>query len=177
MDALNIIESGTTGRNKITLTDATASVNYTNVEIPLEDGNTLAVTDGEAAEITLTAPGSGTKYYAYVYDTGTYSGAYYTAAPADIATADKYYSDPECSSNVTSWTSACYLYQKDPTFIYSATVVTAGDETGWPTGWYTDPDGVTPATAWVAGNVGKTFYKKYTVNHKVYGVKVIKVVD
>lgn len=176
MDALNIIETGTTGRNGIVLTDASSELNYDDVKIPLEDGNTFAVNNYEAAEIVPTGPVSGTKYYAYVYDTDTYTGAYYTAAPADIATADKYYSDPECSSNVTSWTSACYLYQKDPTFIYSATVVTVGDETGWPTGWYKDPDGVTPAAAWDASNVGKTFYKKYTVNHKVYGVKVIKVV-
>ena len=43
--------------------------------------------------------------------------------------------------------------------------------------WYLDPDGKTGVSAWDASNNGKVFYKRYTVNNKVYGVKVIKVVN
>jgi hypothetical protein len=43
--------------------------------------------------------------------------------------------------------------------------------------WYKDPNGETAAGAWDAANNGKVFYKRYTVDHKNYGVKVIKVVE
>ena len=181
MDAINIQSTSPaaepsaaiTGRNGKTLTPATSVANFTT--IPREDGNNITITEGQAASFDA---GAGT--YAYVYDTGTYTGAWYTSAPADISTANKYYSDAACTVNVTTWDATPkYLYQKDPTYIYSATTVVAGDETGWNTAgvWYIDPDGVTPVGAWNSSNVGKIFYKRYTVNHKVYGVKVIKVVE
>ena len=177
MDAINIQSTSPaavpplaiTGRNGKTLTPATSVANFTT--IPREDGNNITITGGQAASFDAVA---GT--YAYVYDTDTYTGAWYTSAPADISTANKYYSDAACTVNVTTWDgNPKYLYQKDPTYIYSAQEVVSGDETGWPTNWYTDPDGNTLASAWDDSNIGKTFYKKFTVNHKVYGVKVIKV--
>ena len=57
--------------------------------------------------------------------------------------------------------------------------MTASAPTDWATEglWYKDPDGITAAGAWVETNNGKVFYKRYTVDNKIYGVKVIKVVN
>jgi hypothetical protein len=44
---------------------------------------------------------------------------------------------------------------------------------GWPTNFYEDEDGNTAASTFSAD---KTYYKKYTNNNTVYGVKVIKVI-
>lgn len=178
LDALNIQASVSgsviTGRNDVTLTTATITNNIT--AIPGVNGNNITVVAGTAAEFT---PAAG--YYAYVYDTKTYAGVYYTAAPADIATADKYYSDPECTSNVTSWTSACTLYQKNPTYIYSAVHFAKGASApaDWTGNYWDNPDGTGSAVTTFDSSPteGVTYYRRYTVNHKIYGVKVIKVVD
>ena len=53
---------------------------------------------------------------------------------------------------------------------YSAEILTA-QPTGWPTGYYEDPDGHTAATTYANG----TYYKEYTnLNHTI-AVKIIKV--
>ena len=173
LDALNIIETGTTGRNGITLTAASSTATITT--IPGEDGNNISVNTGEAAEFTPEAPTPATvKYYAYVYDTGEYTGEYYATAPAGWPTG--YYTDAKCTSAASGTFAAGTYYKNTPTYIYTA-VNTTSQPDDWATDgvWYKDPDGVTSAysTTWAAGY----YYKKYTVNHKVYGVKVIKVVE
>ena len=167
LDALNIIETGTTGRNGITLTAATSTATIT--AIPGEDGNDISVAAGTAASFT---PAAGT--YAYVYDTGEYTGEYYATAPAGWPTG--YYTDAKCTTSATGEFAAGTYYKNTPTYIYTA-INTTSEPADWATDgvWYKDPDGVTSAysTTWAAGY----YYKKYTVNHKVYGVKVIKVVE
>ena len=172
LDALNIIETGTTGRNGITLTAETSTATITT--IPGEDGNNISVNAGEAAEFTPVAPTSPAtvKYYAYVYDTGEYTGEYYATAPTDFPTG--YYTDAKCTTNATGDFAPGTYYKNTSTYIYTA-VNTTSQPDDWATAdvWYKDPDGTQPAsgTAWASGY----YYKKYTVNHKVYGVKVIKV--
>ena len=174
LDALNIIETGTTGRNGITLTAASSTATITT--IPGEDGNNISVNTGEAAEFTPVAPTSPAtvKYYAYVYDTGEYTGEYYATSPTGWPTG--YYTDAKCTSAASGTFAAGTYYKNTPTYIYTA-INTTSEPADWATDgvWYKDPDGVTSAysTTWAAGY----YYKKYTVNHKVYGVKVIKVVN
>ena len=173
MDALNLVESGTTGRNGIILTDATtsASVNATITAIPGEDGNNITVDTKTAAEFTPTA----TTTYAYVYDTDTWSGTkvHLTTTPTDFTTV--YYTDKGCTTLCTGTVpgGGGDYYQRF-SYIYTANVTDA-QPSDWNTEgvWYKDPDGVTPCkdTTWSAG----TYYKRYTVNGKIYGVKVIKI--
>ena len=172
LDALNIVETGTTGRNGIMLTAASSETTTT---IPGEDGNDITVNANEAAKFTPTAPTSPAtvQYYAYVYDTGEYTGEYYATQPAGFPTG--YYTDAQCTTEATGTFVAGRFYQKSST-IYTA-VNTSEQPTDWSTDgvWYKDPDGISTAygSTWAAGY----YYKKYTVNHKVYGVKVIKVVE
>ena len=178
LDALNIQESSDatsiTGRNGLVLTQASSSATITS--IPGEDGNDITVTAGQAAEFTPTAPTSpaAVKYYAYVYTTDEYTGEYYSSAPADFPTG--YYTDPKCTTAATTFAAGTF-YKSAPTYIYTAVETSGSEPEGWSTDgvWYKDSNGVTSAynTTWTAG----TYYKKYTVNHHVYGVKVIKVVD
>ena len=144
MDALNIQVSSDantiTGRNALVLTKETSDATITT--IPGENGNNITVTEGTAASFTPVAPASPAtvKYYAYVYDA--------TPDPAPAAT--YIYSAESSSTKPADWASA---------------------DT-----WYKDPDGVNAVVDgdWVAN---KIFYKKYTNQNKVYGVKVIKVVE
>lgn len=174
LDALNIIETGTTGRNGITLTVATSDATIT--AVPGEDDNNITVNAGEAAEFTPVAPTSPAtvKYYAYVYDTKEYTGEYYATAPTGWPTG--YYTDAKCTTAATGDFAAGTFYKNTPTYIYTA-VNTTSRPADWTTDgvWYTDSDGVTSAynTTWAEG----IYYKKYAVNHNVYGVKVIKVVE
>ena len=171
MDALNLVESGTTGRNGITLTDAgtSASLNSAITTIPGEDGKDITVTTKTASEFT---PSAGT--YAYVYDTNTYSPVKLATEPTDWPTG--YYTNADCSTAASGAFAAGTFYQKE-SYIYTAVSFT-GSETkpsDWTTAYFKDPNGT---TAVVDGDFAAgTFYKKYTVNHKVYGVKIIKVVD
>lgn len=65
-----------------------------------------------------------------------------------------------------------YLVEdKADTPIYSAIALTAAPD-GWPTGYYTDPEGATAAPSTFTAD---TYYKKYVNNNMVLGVKVIKV--
>ena len=182
MDALAITESDGSGRNGLTLTDATttASVNATITAIPGMDDNNITVATGTAAEFAPTANTT----YAYVYDTQTWNGIKVVLtgddAPTDWVASDAnvYYSDAACTTKVTTaYPAGGGTYYKRESYIYTAKVVESGDATDWTTKWYKDPDGKEPVGAWETDNVGKTFYKKYTVNGKLYGVKVIKVVS
>ena len=65
----------------------------------------------------------------------------------------------------------------DATYIYSAESSSTKPADWTTTGtWYKDPDGVNAVAEgdWVANTI---FYKKYTNLNKVYGVKIIKVVE
>lgn len=70
-----------------------------------------------------------------------------------------------------------YVYEVSdgtPSYYYSAEASTT-KPTDWTTGtWYKDPDGLT-AVADADWESEKIFYKKYTNQNKIYGVKVIKV--
>lgn len=174
LDALNIQASTTTnpvtitGRNNLTLTEATSDATID--EIPGEDGNPIKITAGQAASFAAT-----TGTYAYVYDTGTWNGfkVYLTTTPGDFTTA--YYTDAACTTLATGTvpTTGGYYYQKVSNIYSAENTSSKPDDFDNEGVWYTDPDGKTPAasTTWEAGY----YYKKYTANAKVYGVKVIKV--
>lgn len=178
MDALSITESTGVGRNGLTLTDATstASVNATITAIPGEDGNSITVATKTAAEFTPTANTT----YTYVYDTDTWSGTkvHLTVTPADFTTA--YYTTEACTTQCTGTVpDGGGDYYQRVSYIYTA-VTCATKPSDWDTAgiWYLDPDGKTLADTWEDGtHANKIFYKKYTVDGKIYGVKVIKVVS
>ena len=172
MDALNIKESEgsgvITGRNDWVLTEATSAADIT--AIPGADGNNITVTAGQAASF-----GAAAGTYAYVYDTQTYGGDYYPTKPAGWPTG--YYTDAKCSSAASSTFSAGTYYRMESTIYTAVKMTSTTAPTDWDTLWFKDPNGVTPVDAWTETNNGKVFYKKYTVNKKIYGVKVIKVVN
>lgn len=159
-----------TGRNGLTLTKAISDAAIT--AIPGVDGNDITVTAGQAASFAATAGN-----YAYVYDTGEWDGiaVALTTQPAGWPTG--YYSNKECTTAPTTFTTGTY-YKKE-SYIYSAETMGASTPADWTTDglWYQDPNGETAAGAWDDANNGKVFYKRYTVDHKNYGVKVIKVVE
>lgn len=178
LDALNIQSTSDantiTGRNELVLTKATSSATITS--IPGEDGNPIGITAGEAASFAATV---GT--YAYVYTTDEYAGTYYPTEPAGWPTG--YFTDQKCQTAATGTFAAGTFYQTTPSYIYTA--VKFAKDAPMPSDWatdvyYEDPDGATGYTSWNSSTFpdgGKTLYRKYTVNHKVYGVKVIKVVN
>lgn len=177
LDALNIQTASDattiTGRNGLVLTEATSDATIT--AIPGEDGNNITVTAGQAASFAATV---GT--YAYVYDTGTWSGVKVTTAAGDVAPADwgtgEYYTTKECTTKISSetFTPGTTVYYLKTSSIYSYVAATASDLATDGT-WFEDPNGKTPYNG--TFDSSKKYYKKYTVNHKVYGVKVIKVVS
>ena len=177
MDALAIQESAGVGRNGLTLTDvtSTASVNASITTIPRMDGNNITVDAGTAAEFSPT----GSTTYAYVYDTQTWNGVkvHLTTTPTDFTSA--YYTDKGCTTLCTGTvpTSGGGDYYQKEGYIYTAVETSGSAPDGWTTDgvWYSDPDGVTCTygSSWSAG----TYYKKYAVSGKIYGVKVIKVID
>ena len=167
VDALNlrVSESGdpTTivGRNGLSLTTSTVTVGFTT--IPGADGNNITVTANTAAKFTPTASTT----YAYVYDTSTYGGDYYYSQPTDWPTG--YYTDAACETAASTFSAGTY-YRKSST-IRSYENVTS-EPTGWPTDYYTDEACTTAASSTFSAGY---YYHKYTVNNKIYGVKVIKV--
>ncbi|MCR5780365.1 MAG: hypothetical protein K6G70_07480 [Bacteroidaceae bacterium] len=171
LDALNI-----SGRNKLELTEVTSTAVSTSIEqIPGENGNPITVGAKTAAELTVSA---GT--YAFVYDTKTYSPLYLSESPAGFPTG--YYTNATCTTEATgTWSSSTTYYAKD-SYIYSAVVFTETDTSApadWSGNYWDNPDGTGSAVdTYVAPATGKTktYYRRYKVDHKVYGVKVIKVV-
>lgn len=166
-----------TGRNGIILT--TASSDATITTIPREDGNNITVTAGQAASFPATA---GT--YAYVYDTDTWDGIKVTfaSAPTDWSTIySNYYTDKACTTAATTTFDGTATYYKKSGYIYTA--VTFAQSASQPSDWatdayYEDPDGKTGYTTWDSSSFpaeGKTLYRRYTADTKIYGVKVIKV--
>lgn len=162
-------QTSITGRNGLTLTQATSDATIT--AIPGVDGKNIQVTAGQAASFAATAGD-----YVYVYDTGEWDGVAValTASPTGWPTG--YYTDKACNTAATGEFTAKTYYQK-VSYIYSAETMGASAPSDWTTEglWYKDPNGVTAAGDWVEANNGKVFYKRYTVDNKIYGVKVIKV--
>ena len=127
---------------------------------------------GYYTENTCTTPASGT------FEAGTYyqpspvirSYMVLSSEPSDWnASGNVYYSDEACTTPINS-------EYANPSASYTT------KPADWPTGYYTNSDCTTAAT--VDGFSSSTpyyrkltCYKKYTVNNKIYGVKVIKVVS
>lgn len=177
IEALNVIESGSTGRNGVTLTAASPSP-ATTTTVPGENGENITVASGTAAVFT---PAKGV--YAYVYDTQTWNGIAVSLTNASHSGYPTgYYTDAACTTPATgSWvedTSEGTYYVKEG-YIYTAVTQTSSKPTDWDTAgvWWKDPDGTIAAGTWDAANEGVEFYKKYAVNGQIYAVKVIKVVD
>lgn len=177
LDALNIQSSSTattiTGRNALVLTQAASDATVTT--IPGEDGNNIDITAGQAAKFTATA-----NTYAYVYDTETWDGIEVSFAeePDNWATIySNYYTDKACTTAATSTYSGTAKYYMKSGYIYSAETMTSSTPSDWSTEglWWKDPNGTEAAGSWDSDNEGKVFYKRYTANTKIYGVKVIKV--
>ena len=158
-----------TGRNGLVLTKATSNANIT--AIPGVDGNDITVSAGQVASFAATAGN-----YAYVYDTGEWDGIEVTLSAEPTGWPNGYYTNKACTTAATGEFAAGTYYQK-VSYIYSAETMTASEPTDWSTPglWYKDPNGETAAGDWDADNNGKVFYKRYTVDNKIYGVKVIKV--
>ncbi len=191
-----------TGRNGLSLKNETSSAAIT--AVPGPDGNNITVTAGTAAEFTPAAGTYAYVYdtdtYAGDYyptepadwPTGYYTdakctsaastfsaGTYYrisssvrtyvelTSAPADWSTtANVYYRDEACTTPLNSdFTTAITLSSKPADWnetnnvYYSDAACTIKVNSAYANGTY----------------YKKGFYRKYTVNNKVYGVKVIKV--
>ena len=168
MDALNIRSntgaSPINGRNGMILTTASKTDGFNT--IPGADGNNIEITANTAAKFTPSA----TTNYAYVYDTGTYAGDYYPVEPTDFPTG--YYTDAACTTDASTFSAGTY-YRKQSTIV---TYVTLSSDPGdFDQNIYyaeSDPNCVgSPVAAYAAGN----YYKKITVNHNVYGVKVIRI--
>lgn len=162
-------ETTITGRNALVLTKATSDATIT--AIPGVDGNDISVTAGQAASFAATAGN-----YAYVYDTGEWNGVAVTLSTEPTGWATDYYANKACTTAVPA-TFTAGTYYKKVSYIYSAETMGASAPADWTTTglWYKDPNGETAAGAWDDANNGKVFYKRYTVDHKNYGVKVIKV--
>lgn len=194
-----------TGRNGLSLKEETSDA--TIVAVPGPDGNDITVDAGTAAKFTPaagtyayvyntdtyagdyypTAPeGWPTGYYTDAKCTAAASapfaaGTYYrtsssvrtyvefTSAPADWSTTDNvYYRDEACTTPLNSdFTTAITLSSKPADWNETNNV------------YYSEAACTTPVnTAYANGTYYKKgFYRKYTVNNKVYGVKVIKVKD
>lgn len=176
LDALSIQTASDantiTGRNGLVLTKAESNATITT--IPGEDGSNIGVTAGQAASFAATV---GT--YAYVYDTETWSGAkvHLTATPTDFTTA--YYTDEACTTLCTGTVPATGgdYYQKE-SYIYTAEKYSTQPTDFTTAGiYYEDPNGTKDVTVAPTATFDSNtyYYKKYAVNHKIYGVKVIKV--
>ena len=127
MDALNIQESTTatsvTGRNGLTLTEATIANNITTIVGP--DGNNIAVAAGTAAKFT---PAAGN--YAYVYmvedkdDTDIFTAVSFASEPGDWS-ATLYFEDPTGTTPASGFVANKTYYKKyvDLNTVYSVKVI------------------------------------------------------
>ena len=127
MDALNIQESATTtsvtGRNGLTLTEATIANDITTIVGP--DGNNIDVAAGTAAKFT---PAAGN--YAYVYmvedkaDTDIFTAVSFASQPSDWS-ATLYFEDPTGTTPASSFVADKTYYKKyvDLNTVYSVKVI------------------------------------------------------
>ena len=176
LDALNIQESTTTttitGRNGLVLTEATSNATITT--IPGENGENISITAGQAASFAATA-----NTYAYVYDSETWDGVPVALTTAPTGWPTGYYTNAACTTAASGAFAAGTYYQKE-SYIYTAEKYTTQPADFTTAGiYYEDPNGTKDVTSSPAATFSSEtyYYKKYTVNHKVYGVKVIKVVS
>ncbi|MBQ9191007.1 MAG: hypothetical protein IJ142_05300 [Bacteroidaceae bacterium] len=185
LDALSIgttdVSGNVTGRNSVLLTNTTSSLKFDETTpadklyIPGEDDNNIEVAKGKAAKFDASANTT----YAYVYDTGKWNGYAVTLAAGDKPTGwpSAYYTDPACEdANVATGASA----SAGTYYMRTSTIRTYEDlqsASAYPTGTtYTDY-WTNEACTEQAPNpfVQGKYYRKITVDHKIYGVKVIKV--
>lgn len=127
MDALNIQESSTptsvTGRNGLTLTEATIANDITTIVGP--DGNDITVVAGTAAKFT---PAAGN--YAYVYkvedkdDTDIFTAVSFDSQPSDWS-ATLYFEDPTGTTPASTFVRNKTYYKKyvDLNTVYSVKVI------------------------------------------------------
>ena len=127
MDALNIQESTTatsvTGRNGLTLTEATIANDITTIVGP--DGNNIDVAAGTAAKFT---PAAGN--YAYVYmvedkaDTDIFTAVSFASKPGDWAP-ELYFEDPTGTTPASTFVRNKTYYKKyvDLNTVYSVKVI------------------------------------------------------
>ena len=127
MDALNIQESATatsvTGRNGLTLTEATIANDITAIVGP--DGNNIGVAAGTAAKFT---PAAGN--YAYVYmvedkdDTDIFTAVSFDSKPGDWAP-ELYFEDPTGTTPASTFEAGKTYYKKyvDLNTVYSVKVI------------------------------------------------------
>ena len=127
MDALNIQESATTtsvtGRNGLTLTEATIANDITTIVGP--DGNNIGVAAGTAAKFT---PAAGN--YAYVYmvedkgDTDIFTAVSFDSQPGDWASG-LYFEDPTGTTPASTFVADKTYYKKyvDLNTVYSVKVI------------------------------------------------------
>ena len=110
MDALNIVESGTTGRNGITVTEVTPTFPTTIVG---PDGNNIAVVENSVAQFT---PSAATYAYVYDYTTGTPTATdVYTAVQLTSDSAPEDFTSKYYKKNVDGTYTQCVAgdYAKD----------------------------------------------------------------
>ncbi len=141
------------------------NVQVSSTETTITGRNGLVLTKAESNATITTIPGEDGNNITVAAGT---AASFTPVAPTSPATV-KYYA---------------YVYDATPadpaptpTYFYSAESSTT-KPTDWTTTgvWYKDQDGLNPVAEgdWIAD---KIFYKKYTNLNKVYGVKVIKVVN
>ena len=138
------------------------NIQVSSTETAITGRNGLVLTKAESDATITTIPGEDGNNITVTAGT---AASFTPAAPTSPATV-KYYA---------------YVYDATPSpapaasYYYSANALTT-EPTDWSTAgvWYADPNGATTAPATFAAG---TYYKKYTNLNKVYGVKVIKVVD
>lgn len=135
------------------------------------DWDTKYNTDYFTNPACTTHPASATFSAGTYYKKTSYIASYneFTSAPDDWQNdaTNPYYSDEACTTQITgAYANPSASYTEQPA--------------GWPTGYYTDTSCETSASTFTSGTTyyqKLKCYRKYTVNNKVYGVKVIKVVD
>lgn len=192
-----------TGRNELSLKNETSSAAIT--AVPGPDGNNITVTAGTAAEFTPAAGTYAYVYNTDTYagdyyptqpagwPTGYYTDAKCTAAASAPFAAGTYYRTSssvrtyvELTSAPTDWSTTDNVYYRDEacTTPLNSDFTTAITLSSKPADWnetnnvyYSNAECTTQVnTAYANGTYYKKgFYRKYTVNNKVYGVKVIKV--
>ena len=196
-----------TGRNEVVLTEAEIANNVTKIPdvngniINVTSGTAAKFTPaaGIYAYVYDTKTYGGQKYTAEPagFPTGYYTNAACTRAASTFSAGTVYYKKEgfvgsyiELSSAPSDWkTDATNPYFSDEACTTQITGTYANPSASyttkpadWPTGYYTESTCTTAATE--EGFTDDTSYyrklacyRKYTVNYKIYGVKVIKVVE
>ena len=194
-----------TGRNDLSLKEETSDA--TIEAVPGADGNNIEVSAGTAAKFTPAAGTYAYVYDTDTYAGDYYPtkpagwpDGYYTNATCSTAatgafSAGTYYKKTSYVASYNEFTSAPDDWQNDATNPYysdeACTTQITGtyanpsasyteQPAGWPTGYYDDNTCTTASSTFTASTTyyqKLKCYRKYTVDNKIYGVKVIKVVD